>query len=302
VGVLTVEVGGTTLRAARFDPTTRRLSERAEADTPNLSARATFADVLAAIARLTTPLDPDPEVVALAYPGPLDAAGRALASPTVLGGTESCDVAGACAEVWPGARIDVVNDLSAAGYAYVSAELRTFAIVTVGSGIGHKVFIDGKPAVGPGGRGGEIGHLRVDWDDDALTCDCGGRGHLGGIASGRGALALYRRRTGQLVDGPALAAAFHAGEPDARAAVYDAATQLGRVLAALHLDTGVERIVVQGGFAGAVGEPYLSQVVEAARSACWDLGQDWSQMIVLGRPDDDAALLGAALHATGLLR
>ena len=59
------------------------------------------------------------------------------------------------------------------------------AIVTVGSGVGHKVFLQGLPVAGVNGRGGEIGHLRVDWAADAIRCDCGGSGHVGGLASGR---------------------------------------------------------------------------------------------------------------------
>ena len=91
----------------------------------------------------------------------------------------------------------VLNDLAAAGFRYVAEGLSDFAIVTVGSGVGHKVFLGGRPLAGVNGRGGEIGHLRVDFSADALACDCGGFGHVGGLASGRGAVALVRRHTGR---------------------------------------------------------------------------------------------------------
>ncbi|MCH8855553.1 MAG: ROK family protein, partial [Proteobacteria bacterium] len=60
--------------------------------------------------------------------------------------------------------------------------------------MGHKVFLGGEPAVGPHGRGGEMGHLRVDFTESAPRCECGGVGHLGAIASGRGTLMEAIRR------------------------------------------------------------------------------------------------------------
>src|SRR2546427_7668518 len=113
-----------------------------------------------------------PTRVAVAYSGPMDDAGHVLATPTVLGGSggDPFPLQEACEALWPGAAVHALNDLTAAGYRYAAAGLRDFAILTVGSGIGHKVFLDGRPRVGPGGRGGEIGHLRLDFSADPAPC------------------------------------------------------------------------------------------------------------------------------------
>jgi glucokinase len=211
--------------------------------------------------------------------------------------------------------VHVLNDLTAAGYRYVAEGMRDFAVVTIGSGIGHKVFLDGRPRVGPGGRGGELGHLRLDLSPDAPVCDCGGRGHLGALASGRGTVAGVRRRAAadpdgfsasalaraEEIDGPAVAAAFHAGDGFVVAAVEDAVRYLGQGLAAIHLDTGVETIVLVGGFATALGERYRRLVVAAASEACWQLGQDWDRIVVLGDRGEAPGLLGGGLVAAGLV-
>ena len=85
---------------------------------------------------------------------------------------------------------------------------------------------------GPGFRGGELGHLRLDLRDDAIRCSCGGSGHLGGIASGRATVAWIKTEaaadraafegshlwsitegSSDRIDGPAVAKAFAARDP-----------------------------------------------------------------------------------------
>lgn len=324
--ILVVEVGGTSMRAARFDAVRRRLELRCAAPTPNHldganpdPRQAVFDGMRSLAARV---LDGDePAVVAVAYPGPLNEAGSVLAAPTVLGarGAEGpFPLQAACEDMWPTATVYTMNDLTAAGYHYVGTGLRDFAVVTVGSGIGHKVFIDGQPRVGPGGRGGEIGHLRLDLSPDAPVCECGGRGHLGALASGRGTVAAAHRRAAanpetysrsalsalvsdpSHIDGPAVAAAYRAGDAFTVAAVRDAVRYLGQALAAIHVDTGVEHIVLVGGFATALGEGYRRLAAAAAADACWDIGQDWNTMVLLGDADDASGLLGCGLFASGV--
>jgi predicted NBD/HSP70 family sugar kinase len=213
-----------------------------------------------------------------------------------------------------------MNDLTAAGHRYVDVGLRDFCILTVGSGIGHKVFLAGRPQVGEGGRGGEIGHLRVDFRPDALACDCGGRGHVGALASARGTIRMARAaaerdpmgfsqsslsRLAHRDDagafnptGEEIAFAFSASDAWASNVVRTAASYLGIALAAIHLDVGIERFVVIGGFALALGERYRQILVEAASAASWDVGQEWNRMIELGLPDDDHGMIGAGIVAS----
>src|SRR5205823_8314994 len=72
---------------------------------------------------------------------------------------------------------------------------RRFMVVTVSSGIGSKIFDAGnaRGVIDDLPYAGEIGHAKADESDDAPACDCGGKGHLGAIASGRGILRYAKR-------------------------------------------------------------------------------------------------------------
>jgi C7-cyclitol 7-kinase len=311
------------MRAALFNPSINSISMVRRCGSPNHLSQPDVAVLLHEILARLVDLGAEvagnrkPDVVCLAFPGPLDPRGNALATPTLLGGERASafPIADAAAELWPRARVHVLNDLTAAGYRY-APELQDFCILTVGSGIGHKVFLGGVPQVGPAGRGGEIGHLRIDMAADALPCDCGGRGHLGAIASGRGTLRLARRKAvsdaagfttsiagdlsrgnPELLDNVILVQAFHAGDAWTRGVVREAAGRLGQGLAAIHLAVGVEVFIVTGGFANALGEGYRHLLVEGAQAAGWNLGQDWDRMIRLGSVEDDDVLIGAGRYA-----
>lgn len=275
-------------------------------------------DAMQSLAREVLP-DARPAIVSLAFPGPLDAAGNALAAPTVFGAPlpARLPLGDDLMRAWPDARVLVLNDLTAAGYRYLRSTRDDLCVVTVSSGIGHKIFVDGRPLIGRRGYGGEIGHLRVDFADDALACDCGGAGHLGAVASARGALRTARRRAhrdpagfgasmladavggdADAVDTHALVAAFADDDAWTRGLVRDVVRPLGQALAAIHLAVGVERFVVIGGFALALGEAYRRELVAAVAASTWDLGIDWNAMVELGIDDDDAGLLGAGRCAT----
>ena len=110
-------------------------------------------------------------------------------------------------------------------------------------------------------------------------CDCGGRGHLGGIASGRGALALVRHALvadpvgggaalgiadAQDLDNAIVVSAYRSGDPWVGEALAPAITELGRALAGVHTIVGTERFVLVGGFARAMGEAYRRAVAASA--------------------------------------
>jgi glucokinase len=185
-------------------------------------------------------------------------------------------------------------------------------ILTISSGIGHKIFVDGAPVVGPEGRGGEIGHLRVDFSVDAPICECGGQGHLGAVASGR-AVGFHMHRTAKslppgLRDSPLarwlehdaisdqmnqeLVAHWRNNDALAHRVVTALAEPLGRALAALHLSVGAQRFVLMGGFALALGEPYRQLLADAAAKASPVSPSEWLSWLELGFADDDSGLLG----------
>lgn len=296
---LLMEVGGSRARAALAGPTGP--AGRREVSIPGAIGERHEEFVLDVVARVgDQAVGGFPSCAVVAWPGPVDPAGRAWASPTTSGGTTCVDVRAELSARWGGAEVCLVNDLTAAGLRLVHAGLSDFAVVTVGSGIGHKVFLEGVPRTGPSGRGGEIGHLLFDRSAEAPRCTCGGIGHLGALASGAaivGAVVTLwggQASVGDVADpGPRVVAAYAAGDVEVVQLVTERAGMLGWGLAALHATVGVETFVLVGGFAIAAGEAFREAVARGASAATWDLGLDWDAAVLLGENDDDHGLVGA---------
>lgn len=65
-----------------------------------------------------------------------------------------------------------------------------FIYITVSTGIGCGIIINGKLLLGTHGWSGEIGHIRVT--DRDIICTCGNKGCLQAISSGKGILERYK--------------------------------------------------------------------------------------------------------------
>ena len=105
----------------------------------------------------------EPDAVAVAFPGPIDPHGHLLAAPTVWGRMESSSfpLRERLFAIWPRAVVLALNDMTAAGYRYVTPEVRDFCLVTVSSGIGNKVFL-GRRLVSAART--NCWNLEQDWD------------------------------------------------------------------------------------------------------------------------------------------
>jgi glucokinase len=222
------------------------------------------------------------QLLVVAIPGPVDVNGVVLALPTMWGSDSNemfpLDLLGMLKARLPKIKVSVINDVTAAGYRFVSIG-ENFAIFTLGSGVGLKVFIDGRPQVGSFGRGGELTHMVFDSSLDAALCDCGGRGHLGALVSGR---AWQRIQT--LAKGHDNVANLHVFvEP------------LARAIAMLHYSLGIECFFLAGGLADGLGEPLRLATVNRLPEQGWSVGQNWNSMLKLAPNDDLNALIGAAL-------
>ena len=119
--------------------------------------------------------------------------------------------------------------------------LKRIFYITVGSGVGGGLVIDGAPDVGQGLGAGEIGHT---WVPDP---DTGKPDKLEHVASGRSIGKRGSRRLGRELSGAEVAALAGKGDSAAKRTVEDSAEALavgiGNVLALLH----PERFIVGGG-------------------------------------------------------
>ncbi|MFE7275812.1 ROK family protein [Streptomyces sp. NPDC057623] len=321
-GVFTVlDVGGTTLRTASYDPATETLSRVRRVPVegmvrhPRDSVAALQGRVVDQIVQETARHagTSPPQAVGVAFAGPISAGGLVLAAPTVWGRRGHPLPLGRLLTERIGTPVVVVNDLTAAAWRYAATETEPFCLLTVSSGIGNKVFRGGEVLLDADGHGGELGHWVCDPAPTAPLCDCGGRGHLGAIASGRGVLAAARRAadadpTGfarsrlavlcdgraDAVDNPAIAAAVRESDAFTTRVLRGTLTHLAQAVGAVFTSIGVCRYILVGGFALAVGERYRELLVdELVRLGCFGLDADAVDALVsLGRPDDDHGLIG----------
>lgn len=180
---------------------------------------------------------------------------------------------------------------------------QSFVWVFVGSGIGAGIVEGGRVFLGQRGLSGEFGHCRVV--EDGEPCGCGKRGCLETVASLR-AMAdewLVRcgrarpRKKARTVEGvTAWQRAVSAGEEHALQSLRWGARHMGLGLSLL-INVLDPELVVLGGYATALGEPYL----HAARASAIDNALAPERVNVrLSTLGDDAALWGALL--TGVRR
>ncbi len=66
-------------------------------------------------------------------------------------------------------------------------------MVTLGTGVGGGIIVDGKIVTGHHGAGGEIGHANVD-HHETESCNCGNRGCLEQFASATGIVAYSAKK------------------------------------------------------------------------------------------------------------
>ena len=71
-------------------------------------------------------------------------------------------------------------------------EYKSIIMVTLGTGVGGGIIINGKMMAGVNGAGGEIGHMTVDLDEQD-KCNCGKKGCLEQYASATGIVRLANR-------------------------------------------------------------------------------------------------------------
>ena len=172
--------------------------------------------------------------------------------------------------------------------------------VTLGTGVGGGIIINGKILTGVTGAGGEIGHIRVE-DNETEICGCGLTGCLEQYASATGVVRLAKRRLAK----DDKASVLRQGEISAKT-VFDAVKAgdevaieiantfgqyLGKGLAAVACVVNPEVFVIGGGVSKAgpvlidyVKKPYQDMVFHGSREVQFALA-------TLG---NDAGIFGAA--------
>lgn len=132
--------------------------------------------------------------------------------------------------------------------------------VSLSTGVGAAVIIDGTVVAGASHRSGEIGHVPVLFGADAPVCACGNRGCLEEVVSVTSLLGLPHGTDLEALDLAALAATA-----DSRRRIAEGARVLARALLLVGAALDVPNIVI-GGAAPRLGPEFIGHLrAEAAR-------------------------------------
>jgi len=183
--------------------------------------------------------------------------------------------------------------------------IKNMIYVTVSSGIGAGVIINGKIYRGNRGTAGEIGHTTLDINGP--VCTCGKRGCLMAMASGIGIANIAKGVVGEgkktlikdlvqndmnKITAKVIAEAAFRGDEFAESLIEQAARYLGMGLANLVEIFDPEMIIVGGGLSK-IREKFLELVKEVAIQRVPKQLRD-SVNIVSSRLGSDAGIIGAA--------
>lgn len=299
-----VDLGGTTVKLGLFDREGNVLDKWEIPTRKEENGRQILPDIAQAIKDKMNEKgysDQDVMGVGIGVPGPVDNAGTiykaanlgwgvmnineelgALTGLTVKAGNDA-NVA-ALGEMWKG---------GGRGYCNMVA-------VTLGTGVGGGIIVDGRLLAGATGAGGEIGHIHVD-DEEQDACGCGNHGCLEQYASATGIVRLAKRalqqsgqdsvlRNGE-ISAKTVFDAVKAGDALAMEIAEKFGEYLGKGLAAVAAVVNPEIFVIGGGVSKA-GPVLLDYIEKYYKPYVFHGSRD--AKFALATLGNDAGIYGAA--------
>jgi glucokinase len=167
-------------------------------------------------------------------------------------------------------------------------------MLTLGTGVGGGLILDGKPYRGATGSGAELGHIVLELDGP--PCRCGGRGHLESFAAGPAADDAARELYGERSDARELVRRAQEGEAEAVHTLARIGRYLGAGIATFVNVFEPELIVIGGGFGEAAGDLLLGPARGVLTQDALSPGRE-TVRIVEAQLGSDAGVIGAGMIA-----
>jgi glucokinase len=311
--VLGMDVGGTkvavgAVSGARADQVAEEPTELSSADALLSGIEKAYREVVAQTG--------EPEAVGVGVPSQVEfSTGRVLSSVNIPleGGPLRKDLADRF-----GVPVFVDNDANCAALAEAQlvddAPARHLVMLTLGTGVGGGVVIDGTIFRGTHGLGAELGHVTIDKDGPSCPGSCPNRGCIEALCSGtaleRDATELGKDKpdtrlgrvhaeSGRVTGRDAVEAAQH-GDPDALALLDRLGTNLGVAISAFVNVFEPEHLVIGGGLSRAA-DLFLKRAREEAAARA--LPALWERVAVgVARGGAYAGVIGAGVLAAQELK
>ena len=209
--------------------------------------------------------------------------------------------------------VSITNDANAAAMGEmmygVAKGMKNFITITLGTGVGSGIVIDGKVVYGHDGFAGELGHTTVVRGETGRLCGCGRKGCLEAYASATGvartakeiletttkATILRDLKEGEITSKDVYDAAMQ-GDEVAKEIFNYTGTILGESFANFILFSAPEAIVIFGGLSKA-GELLLDPIRKAMNANVMYFWKDKVKLLLSDLKEADAAILGASALA-----
>lgn len=214
-----------------------------------------------------------------------------------------------------GIPVVVDNDANGAAWAEMTVGAAqgydNFLVVTLGTGIGGSIVIDGQIYRGGSSFAGEWGHMQ--YVPGGILCDCGKSGCWETVASGPALVRMAREMLSinpdssfakrlESVDltGESITTAADAGDEIARGLVAQVGAEFGRGLCGLIAAFDPDLVVVGGGL-GSVGESIVGPARRVASDNLHGRSHRLLPPILVAALGPDAGAVGAAILAQSVL-
>lgn len=191
--------------------------------------------------------------IGIGVPGPVDEKGFVPACDNL--GWGKTDVVGTLSAL-TGLPVKAGNDanMAALGECWKGSGCDNMVLVTLGTGVGGGIIINGKPLVGKNGAAGEIGHLVMNREETA-PCGCGKNGCAEQYCSATGLVRMAKNYAAakDVFD------AAKAGDEAAQNILEQYYAYLAELIANVCIVLNPEKVVIGGGVSKA-GKPLLDGI------------------------------------------
>lgn len=315
---LGIDVGGTNIKIGLVDDQGRPLGKISIPSHAASPPEGTLARVVATARELVQSLGfawDDIPRIGLGTPGTMDIPRGMMLDPPNMPGWHYYPVRDKLSEAC-GKPVIYANDANAAAFGefWVGSgrQFPSIVLLTLGTGVGGGIIIDGLSIDGENSCGSECGHIIIDHTESARMCGCGHRGHLEAYAS---ATALIRRcgealdagrtsslrtrvEAGQKITPLLIAAEAETGDPLALELILDTAYYLGVGITSLMHTIDPGAVILGGamnfgGHAAPLGRKFLERIRAEVRLRAFPVLAE-KTTIDFAQLGGDAGFIGAA--------
>lgn len=253
-----VDLGGHTITTALVNTGKEqiRILHRIDRDTPEGRG---IGEVAGCIADMTAEVSQGREIsfIGVGVPGFLDVTRRVITKLPNFSGLENIEfleyLGQALEKRGMSPSLAMENDANcfAVGEAFYGAamECKDFIVLTLGTGIGSGIFVNGRLVTGAHGMAGEAGHISIS-DSKGIRCGCGSFGHLETLVS---ADYIEQKAVKEGLPGDFRSLWQMRHDKRADALISNALETMSRGVASLIVILDPEKVILSGGMSKAEG-------------------------------------------------